>query len=237
MKSKKACILVEFNGVAGTGKTTISKSLLSQNKNFLKKYVDYQEYLKYYTNRSRLKKIIWFLGQIYRPLNLKFTFYTLLFILSVGNITKDKLYRGFSLIKTYMHYNNLCKNNKGDIIIIDQGIIQQIISILYLDESKELKQVNKMLVHMKNSLNITFINTNLDVNENINRIGQREYKFSRLDFMDESNAYMAVTIQEKNHDKIRQAISEIKINYLNINTSLDVEHNTRIINEEIGKLV
>lgn len=235
---KKFPLIIEFNGLPGSGKTTLSSHIADYlNKNNIRCLL-YQDYLKLNSRKSKVLKVSNFLFELMKPSNWPFIYYSTSFLKSAGLWSRDRISRLRSMFYMYMNIKKLIKKESIDVIIIDQGVIQTIISILFLKNLSCEEQVNKILECLSETITkFCIINVHVDVDLVSQRIVKRQKMSSRIDRMNEEEARDYLLANSRNFNKIRKIISEINIQHLNIDTFLDVKKNSRIITDWIFKLL
>ena len=215
---------IEFNGIPGSGKTTIANRLLKDNKNLLK-YDD----IKKQINKGSKFKIAYI---ILRYGNIEFLWLIILFILRSKNTIIRYFKRAITLYNTFCIYNsieNICSN---EVIIIDQGLIQYIISIPYDEVEIDYIYLKKMIKYISNKYNnIAFINCDLNNDELLRRLINRSNKTDlKYIIKDRNNTTTIIKNQKQILKYTRNFIQSTGFeNFLNINTITNPGKNSKMI--------
>lgn len=224
-------IIIEFNGLPGSGKTTISKIL----KEKLTK--DYGiEVKSRYARRSRHRKAysILLCPRYYRLL-ISLNKYSKLY----G--TKRSFVRRLSIANFVREYYNFVFDNKKCALLIDQGIVQGIISFAHQDSLTTSEYLDDVLLNCGfEKLPIVIVNCNIDIEEAVKRLNQRPQNGCRVEKMSKENMLQTMKTQCRNFSIIRSLL-ESKFSQLimiDINTDAFPEENAyRIIHAIQSKLI
>lgn len=190
-------MIIEFNGLPGTGKTTVAQAL--------KSHLDgqYNVWLKYTKEESRLKRYISYLfdGSIRLfLLGYRYSKYS-------GKCYKrSKLKYIGLLIAYYRAYRDFLNKHNGEVWIVDQGILQALVSIHHDDsivDSRYLKSIFSFLSQKK--IDITIVNCRCDVDISLQRIKSRKTSGGRLDVCDDFERLDILKTQELNFTTVRSA--------------------------------
>ena len=222
-------IIIEFNGLPGSGKTTTSKILQNRfecnkqktfNRYFRKKY-HRNVYSVLFTFRYRkiLKAIIKYLNAF--PTKVK----------------KSIVYSYVSYIRMY---NNFFDDNNKGVLLIDQGIVQSLISLAHNKSLPVNDDLRDLLLSSKfNRIPIIFINCLSDEKLSMSRIEAREFRGARVDTMNKTEMYRTLCAQSRNFDKIRTALKELypDLHVINIDMNESPESNVELISQYLTKVV
>ncbi len=226
--SLKQCI-IEFNGLPGTGKTTITR-LLQQKLNDCER----ETCLSYY----RIKYFFrWFLplfmprywGMIHN-INSYSRQYSVKrkMIIRVAYVNYLKMYRDF-----------VSDNKKGD-LLTDQGMIQALISLSYQDKLLLTKDLDQFLKKSQlDKLPIIFVNCNIDSKISAERIHSRPKRIGwRIENLNDTELLKTLNIQAENFAFIRSYLRKIypNIHMLDIDTQEAPQHNADKILQYIERL-
>lgn len=215
--------IIEFNGLPGAGKTTIANQL------------KYELESKGYSCISSFKQESLFILMFYclrYPSCLQLLYK--LFRLS-KNAINDKVNRGIVLL--IVHYYQqylLSKKAKEDFCIVDQGIIQGIISLFHtreLSDSELLKSISSTIMK-----HISFWRVDCIVNESFSfdRIRTRTPAGSRLEKLNDEALLLAFRTQAINFSVVRDAFSSAyNSQSIVLDTANNVDSNVQIIIKEI----
>lgn len=201
-KSKKNYpYIIEFNGIPGSGKTTIAselKTILEKENKSVCLYSDFYK-INCHNRLKQLKDLLFYF------------FYFMDYFLLLMRITK-KIKRDYKYILSsainFCGKIDLYKNSKEDFIIVDQGIIQEIESIFFLNDcNTEFGEVFELINKYFDKLFI--VNTFLKVEVACERINKRKNGSSRADGI-------------KNYDKQRKMLEHEEKVFENIRKSNNI---------------
>lgn len=212
-------MIIEFNGLPGTGKTTVAKNLILfleekgipcyYNKFF--KEIKIKRYLSYLFDGTIE---LYFLGRKFADK-------------SSNNISGEKREIVKVFIGYYRLYRFFLKNKKNHVLIIDQGIIQALISILHIDLMVSTKELEKIFAFLKRK-GVTFLNVscNTNVKLSVERIKNRNTFGGRLDRLDLVDLQHALENQAQNFESIRNCCKNVLgLQEILIDTSESLEKN------------
>lgn len=221
-------MIIEFNGLPGTGKTTIATHL----KKMLDEAGIHNEFygrIPCYSKKENFNLALKY-GK-------KFSFEFFKFVLCRDwNVTKNRIKIAISVIAYYNFYFRCNKEKTPQVLLIDQGIIQGLISVAHTDEIKKKKRIDKIIKTIKN-LDIRYISSIANAEISKERLVHRENGGSRFDKMNEIEREKNLYAQQKNFEIIRSSINEvIDSKYLiEIDTSIEPQQNAKIIFDTIIK--
>lgn len=213
--------ILEFNGLPGTGKSTLIKNLKMDLEDY--SYISNDEI--YSTN---FKKLLFF---YLRPHNFKYLF--LLFCILMK--FPLKVFTNFVFFKRILfiyYYKKVEKSKIGlKLVLIDEGIIQYIISIWY---DKKIRNSHMLRIFLNNSFNDDndiLINCIIDVNTAKERIKERNIVQGRLDrIKDDIELLRILSIQKENFELIRKLILTKK---MELDTNKSIKENVNYLKETI----
>lgn len=210
-------IIVEFNGLPGCGKTTIKNQLSIY---LSKANIRFEEF-----NCFKIKSIFPYL------LNIKvIKLYFLLRHYSIstrGAIDNRHIKYVLFFYILYTHYNR-----KDGILLVDQGIIQSLLSISHMSVIKGTTYLSKILNFTESIKGFVVINCKNDAEVSFDRIKGRELNGCRLENFEDAKLYKALKTQKDNLEVIRNGIP-MSISSLELNTLNTIENNARQIYEYI----
>lgn len=221
--------IIEFNGVPGSGKSTIANNIRLSNKDILFT----NDIKKHYFNNNKIKTLYYFI----RYADFK------LFILLLYSIIKLKLYNKDSIVKiknTYgiaIMYKIINDKFNNKVIIADRGIIQEIILMIYTKSNINYLYVDKLFKYVFSKYKLYIVNCKLEVEEIISRCNKRMKDTDKTKIaMSKEHFRLRVKKNREVHEHIWNLVKSLdSIKYIDIDTNLEKEKNANIIyNEFIG---
>lgn len=213
MKNTKRLVVFEFNGVPGCGKTTVSKEVIKKLKasNFI-----VSEPRNFFNGEKNLKKIMILLS-IFKIENLKVLYYLFVFSLNIKPLEFARI-KHIKLAYFYYYYikRMQVKSYEYDFIVLDQGIIQAIVSILKNDKVTNYTKLYKLLDTIFEGIQCVYtVNCEVDSYIARNRIRGREpQKGGRLDYIsDDDELLSTLSVENKYFKIIREHIINIDNNH------------------------
>lgn len=180
-------MIIEFSGLPGSGKTTTVKALMKSLED--KGYECIEP--------VRKKRFFRYLDY-FRFDNLKLRYFLFLFSKKYIHF-KDFIYFSNWFLDFYNYYksNNTISNNR--IILVEQGLLQLLISISFTKRMTDSNDI-KNILHYINKKGVVFsiIYCFSDIETVYYRLRERGISGRRIDSMDEASMKDALRIQEQN---------------------------------------
>lgn len=207
---------IEFNGLPGCGKSTLSNCLLQEKKGEFYSYSDIACQEKSWLARNlrwipyiRFKRLYHFF---------------MLAKVSGAKLNASLLKRLYCVERICCTYR--CNQSIEGICIVDQGIIQGVLAIVYLNSLKDSAKLKKHFLAIANELRqeVCFINAYISADVCFSRIRTRQNGRSRLDeIKDDDQLLEALTIQERNFCLLRKYLTDF--DSLNLDMELEIIEN------------
>lgn len=205
-------MIIEFNGLPGSGKTTVANSLKKELEE-----LGYQVYLSFPTPASRIKRYImtaldgslWLL-HLGRQFARK----------AVTPKDQNREKYAFILIKYYRMYKEFLKNQQNDaVLIVDQGILQGIASIVHMDEISEQKHLNRIFRWLCKRVPFVMVDCKNEATLAYERMRVRHFE-NRWDQYDDETTMKGLNNQTRTFDVIRDcAHTSFSFGYIAIDTN------------------
>ena len=162
-------IYYELYGLPGAGKTTVTSSLVDKLKEDGYKVAEHKDV--YHRRGLKLASISAYLEMLFQPSEYKlFWFYLMLYL-------KCRQKNRYYLIKLIFYSHQILmtiKEGKYDVMFLEQGVIQFISSLFYLEDCPIDNQLGKISKYFS-KLNINPILCSVDICESMKRIKERPY--------------------------------------------------------------
>ena len=192
-------VIIEFNGLPATGKTTIANRLSSILKH--EKILHQRSYVRRWWEK--------FGRTVFVDPCCSSLFYLLLRFANQIIPRKSRLTHIGGELYHYRTYRNFLREKKTpSVLIIDQGLIQSIISIAHLDVIEKTDVLARIFEYYKKK-NICFIRVDCLVDEHIacERLTTRKKNSARLHNVSHSELYSAMRCQAENFTLVRGLFS------------------------------
>lgn len=233
--SNNKIVFLEFNGIPGSGKTTLSNSVIENQDGMDFTVESYQQVIEK-PSRKNLKQLVKYLIHV-KPSSFRMGCLGMMYLLTNRKFNRKNWFRIVAIIILYDFYQKKSIEKSEEVILVDQGIVQQIISISYETELLSDRFVKKMIACLKKKdLNLYIINVDLDVTESFDRLNLRVGNISRIQKMNREQGIKTLKTQQKNFDIIREIITKTGIDSVDINTHECIEENVLILKDFIMKI-
>lgn len=205
--------IIEFFGLPGCGKSTLENFLIEEESADTWLFCKMSDLTTKYRKTSFLFKIKNF------PYKTFFILFLLLCKLPLVSFNNLRIYGGFfRIVLAYSYAKNTYSTSY---VVIDHGIIQSIVSVLYGHSQYNLKNCKKSLSWLADCFcDVSYYFCSIDPSECLKRLRQRNRKNSgRLDSIcDDVSLLHNLSIQKKQF--------EILASYLQNTTVLDMQRET-----------
>jgi thymidylate kinase len=224
-KSIKKSSIIEFNGLPASGKSSVAIKLAEQLENDGYSVCSYSEFKKAQSNNGKLdyqfdKHFLKYIKE--------------LFLFTLQQKGQPQKWENFLYsCKDFGFFLWVNKQGNYDYILMDQGIIQNMVSIVY---DKEMVSQSKVvpIIQIINQLADKYIviNTIIDMGESYSRIRNRKNGHSRIEKMNRDDFMRIAAVQKRNFSFIRDQIAD-RARVLDIYTENIVADN---VNKIVGSL-
>lgn len=184
MENRLETVCIDFYGLPGCGKSTISHLLANElRKDFKVVEPSYDMDHSHSAVDRLLRKSI---ETLWLLLRYPKTFYSLFRLIEGCGFRCWKKEFYINLLNISYKVNSL-KKKSAHYIVFDQGLWQSVVSLFYMKENKEdvIVAYNKLLTIVPNSVGYTNIYVQVDANTAIKRMETRKAAISRVQLLDE----------------------------------------------------
>lgn len=219
-------ILIDFNGLPGSGKSTICRCLTDELRRQGKRVITLDAVSGRLASNHRGTVLVFLKGLRYlgvRRTALVFRFGAEL----RRKKAPDVLYRLFVLVSSYGTYSECMKTDSADIVVSEQCCIQEIISCYHNRPIGDSRFPFELLSALGNDYFVVNAVTSVEVVHD--RIRNRKNGYSRLDRLDEDSLKTVLEIQEENFRALREAICEAGLKHCEIHTEAEPEENAKAV--------
>lgn len=210
-------LIIEFNGLPGSGKTTIAEALKKELEEM--GYCVSTSFFK--RSYHRYGKLV-ILNPVYWGLIRTIIKYSSFFEEKKSHST---ILRVVNFIRSY---NDFVKSKRNDILMVDQGFIQGLISLAHQDLLPQISYFDEVLKKSKiDSFNLVCVNCNVNESVSNERIISRPMNGCRVETMGELERINTLKVQNDNLLFLRKRVVDLCPNIVcvDINTEDDLNDN------------
>lgn len=225
----KKTVIVEFNGLAGLGKTTVANDLIGELRNDGYKVIGNYRHSFFHSLHPLL--CIPYSFSLYRAVKR--------YADSIIPYKKDRVYTHWTNHFIRM-YKSIDKHSDADFAIIDEAIIQFLVAMGFDDKLPQSELLYAVVEKIK-SMGVSFVR--VDCENNINsackRISSRPPKGMYYESWPQKEMEAQLQTEAHNFETLRNVFSEVYSDQMviPIDTMIDAKDNAKIIKEVILKLV
>lgn len=219
-------VIVEFNGLPGTGKTTTAcqlKQMLNDGG------IECADIFFYGKSLKKSRYANWISPSCWRLRNLLNNY------IKTFDPSVDKYSRNDKFLQFFRGYRDFNKFRCG-VLLKDQGLIQMLLSIAYLDKIGDTYQIERIAEFLDKR--ISFLRVDCAINPIISshRIIKRKPSGSRLEKITSKDLTDAMNLQADNLEIIRSSFDKLalkNIQVIHLDTKDSVEKNAEILFQKI----
>lgn len=225
--NKPKSIIIEFNGLPGSGKTTVA-NILKRKLNEKYGFEVWNHYERKPWHRNVYSIL---LCPRYYKLILSIKSYSKLFL------KKRAFGRRLKIANFVREYRNFLSDNNRSVLLIDQGIIQAIISLAHQDNLPSTDYLSDVICKTGITiLPILIVNCNLPPEISAERVRIRPSNGCRVEKMDEQHMLASLKIQYDNLESIRSLLYGFSPRMIvEIDTALNPEENANKVLDLVHK--
>ena len=231
-------LVVEFVGLPGSGKTTISHLVASKLEAKGIKIVSREEILKQWHQKNALQKLL----QLFSSNSNQWT----ILVNSLQFAAQVQPLNLFSFVQAIKIFFNVKRNDavvRGancQLILLDQGLLQEAWSVVIAGSLPKLSSLKREMLSIFYNRSIIIVNLKIDLDTSVSRVQNRQKKKTKdsyFELMDSAQAYSLVTKYFPYLQEIINCARIAEIPILGIDSSLPVEENSEeIVNWIISQL-
>lgn len=165
-------IVIELNGCCGCGKSTLVAMFGKQLKENRIRYITLSELL----NQNQMK---WYQNLL--GCNRGIGSLLLRYCCSIRPIRFDRIDYFKHVLNLYNAINQVIQEGRYDVILLDEGILQGLSSIAYLDNIQKKEATIQALDALFKNKKFCVVNCNLEYEELLRRIDKRKRNVGRID--------------------------------------------------------
>ena len=199
--------IIEFYGLPGSGKSTISKMLINKLAEYNILCIDFNRYV--YKNKRNFKALISGLFEL-RLKDIKLFYCYAILIIRQSNFKLNTIKKYFAFVRNHLLLKSLFNKNIYNYIILDQGFVQEMVSIAYnynnMFTDNDISLKNFFSYVQSSFSNYMFIYVVVDGEMCKQRLKQRKKGNSTLDNVIDNDTYLNKLIQthQMNFDIIQK---------------------------------
>ena len=227
-------LVVEFVGLPGSGKTTLSNLVASQLEAKGIKIVSREEILKQWHQKkalSKLFKLFTFNSNQWNVLRNSLTFAA-----QVKPINLQSFLQAGKVFVNVKRNDDVVRAGNCQIILLEQGLLQEVWSVVITGSLPQLSYPMRTMTALFDNRLIAIVNCKLDLNTAVSRIKNRprkKKKDSYFDLMDSKQVYDLLTKYFPYLQEIVNWVQTEKFPILEVDGSLTVEENSEKITDWI----
>ncbi|QQK80445.1 AAA family ATPase [Salicibibacter cibi] len=203
--------IYEFIGMPGSGKTTVAGHVINHLKADGYSVPSIKEIIKVRTFKlNRPSQLIKYISFFFFCLVNVLLFYKVLTFSSSVKPRNTESYIYSIVLMRHLYYIRTLKKKNYDIIIMDEGTLQYVWSIVLSGDSFSKARLTKLVraLSKKNDVNLLFMS--FDAKSAADRVKKRNLKSGRINLLSSQKLESLLTYHQKSMDIILENINQIK---------------------------
>ena len=225
-------LVVEFVGLPGSGKTTVSHLVTSKLKAKGIKIVSREEILREWHQKKALQKLLKLLSSNSNQWNILRK--SLAFAAQVKPINLQSFLRAGKVFVNVKRNDDVVRAGNCQIILLEQGLLQTVWSVVITGSIPQLGYPKRAMTALFDNRSIAIVNCKIDLNTAVFRIKNRprkKKKDSYFDLMDSKQVHYLLTKYFPYLQEIVNYAQTAKMPILEVDGSLTIEENSeKIVN-------
>ncbi len=223
-------IFIEFNGLPGSGKTTIVERLIAELKKEGVRTISLEEII-FFRKSSFDTKFRQLIGALFCPSCFRLNYNTFNLIIESG-ISMERIKYAMRLIKLNYQIKRVINTESFDLLLLDEGFVQFVTSIPHNKTFIKEISVSKVCRYIMDTYSdIQIINCILPIEMTISRSKNRKSSISRFDNLNPTELERQLGIKSHNIEVMRKLIP--KKCQLEVNLSEDIDKNVNWLKDYI----
>ena len=231
-------LVVEFVGLPGSGKTTLSHQVTAKLKAKGITIISREEILRKWHQENALQKLFKLFASDFNQWNILIN--SLTFAAQVKPINLFSFLQAGKVFFNVKRNDAVLRAGNYQLILLEQGLLQEAWSVVITGSLTKLSYLKREMLSLFYKRSIIIVNLKIDLNTSVSRMQNRvrkKKKDSYFELMDSEQAYSLVTKYFPYLQEIIDCARIAEIPILEIDSSLPVEENSEeIVNWIVNQL-
>ncbi|HEY9622358.1 MAG TPA: AAA family ATPase [Crinalium sp.] len=214
-------LVIEFVGLPGAGKTTVFHQVVAQLREEGISVAARDEILKQWKSTGRVKKLLQLLPQTWN--HVQTLVQSLVLASQVKPLNRQSFAKAVKVYTNVKRIDAIAQSRSHQLIVLDQGLLQEIWSVGITGKPPETKQIQRELSTLFQTRSVAIVDFNIDVETALQRIQQRPTEGSRFDVMESDAAQATLTRYGPYLQDILRCAQTLGIPLLEVDSALSVE--------------
>lgn len=226
-------IVIEFCGLPGCGKSTISRKVF----NFLRReninVIEYRNPLNGCVIRKTFQAVYYLIKSVMYKRSRILVKKVLTMFTRLATMNGPKIFKNFfyfyKIIIIYAAYLALEKKENVEVLLIDQGIAQYLVSVVFRQRYTNAVFADFFMENVFADKKWNFVFCALDIEENLNRLKKRKNGKSRIEKCPVNEWKSELEQQSEDIEAVQWCCEKFKLNNIVISTLLEPNQNVEYI--------
>lgn len=231
-------LLLEFVGLPGSGKTTVSHLVAAKLEAKGIKIVSREEILRQWHQKNALQKLLQLFSSDSNQWRILLN--SLTFAAQVQPINLFSFVQASKIFFNVKRNDAVVRDGNCQLILLDQGLLQEAWSVVIAGSLPKLSALKREMRSLFYNRSIIIVNLKIDLDTSVSRVqnrGSKKKKDSYFELMDSEEAYSLVTKYFPYLQEIIDCARIAEIPILDLDSSLPLEENSEeIVNWIVSQL-
>jgi len=213
-------LTVEFVGLPGVGKTTVSQQVALKLRERNLRIVSRNEILNQWRQKNIWQKVFKLIFNNFNQWQILIN--SLIFASKVKPINCQSFLKAAKIFVNVKRNDAAATSKDFDIVLLDQGSLQETWSVIVTGNTPEIKYLKREIISLFYNRQALIVYCQIDIETSLQRIQNRQTNNSRFDLMDTAQAYSVLEKYTSYLEEIIDCGRACNTSVLELNSSITI---------------